>query len=713
MALTHGRLKKGSSLGPYKIVRLIGEGGMGEVYEARDEILARQVALKVVLPELSEATEVIRRFTSEGQTLARLNHQNVVTVHTLGEDKGTHYIVMEYVDGVSLWDLLQVKKTLEINEALHYFKQLLSGIKALHEHKVIHRDIKPKNIIIRKDNSVKIVDFGIAKIKGQPEREITATGAIVGSVYYLAPEVLDGQAASIQSDIWSLGINLYEVLMGFRPFQDDNRLNLIEKITTQKISFTKDKGKVPEAMQRIIQHMCEKQASQRYASVSEILRDLEAFKSGAMLRAPQQNPSRPSSAHPQNQKEKTATTTGFQRPVVAKAKKTSSFSQVAIWTVTGALLLAGAIYKQKFQSQPSMASPEVFQVQYPQAEKVIWLHQQQAIPIQWSGIAEEDVFLEIARDLSFQIKIAEIPSPRSPYEFQMPNGQPPEEGKYFWRLMRAGEPPLISSSFVVVTEDSPRLTYPPSHLSFSDSKPINFYWQEKAGVKDYRFQIGEDLGFRKLVRDQLLSHQKVAVENLTEGLYYWRVRVEEASGQSQWSEARSFFVKPPVRPVIASAPVVKKAIQRKPQPVARRGSQKRTRKKPLSVVKKSTTVKNRKTVSKPKVARKVAVVPAPAKLQLEIPKLKLPPNGVSIVSMDGIQNPISFKWEEVQGIEYYRLEVSAAANFTEILHSEVIKGNQAAVVKTWPSGRLYWRLRSEKGGDKSDWSSVYTFEISK
>lgn len=201
MIRNDNKLKQGYLLGPYRIVRLIGEGGMGEVYEARDEVLNRQVALKVISPKLAFNDEIVRRFMSEGQALARLNHQNVVGVYSLGEERGTHYISMEYVDGYSLHDFLKLKNSLSVDEALHHFKQLLEGVKALHENGIIHRDIKPKNIIIRKDNSVKIVDFGIAKIQGETNTGLTGAGELVGSLYYVAPEVIEGGEATVQSDI--------------------------------------------------------------------------------------------------------------------------------------------------------------------------------------------------------------------------------------------------------------------------------------------------------------------------------------------------------------------------------------------------------------------------------------------------------------------------------------------------------------------------------
>lgn len=790
MALAQGRLKKGSSLGPYKIVRLIGEGGMGEVYEARDEILDRQVALKVVLPELSSAAEVIKRFTSEGQTLAKLNHQNVVTVHTLGEDKGIHYIVMEFVDGVSLWDLLQAKGHLEINQALHYFNQLLSGVKALHDHKIIHRDIKPKNIIVRRDNSVKIVDFGIAKVKGQQEREITATGAIIGSVYYISPECLEGEQASVQSDIWSLGVNLFEMLVGERPFQDDHRTRLIEKITTQEISFEKDKGKVPEGLQNIILKMCEKRPLDRYSSVAEIQRDIEAFKNSGYLRIPKTDfvptahsvsPSilkpldRPAIPVSVGTKSHSFGRSDSRR-VSAVSSSKPKIQTMHLAALGVAVLVIGAMAFMKMQSPNAEVAQESIQAptpQYPVQEQVLWVSDQTPLQIAFNGqVAASDV-LEVAKDPQFSEVVAEIQYPQSPQLVHPRAGQIFDDGKYYWRIVRKTSDevhPLFEPlAFSILTTTAPSLSYPASHMNFPETKPVNIYWQEKTGAQNYRVEVAEDPRFKKVITAQIVRDTKFSLLQLPPGTYYWRVRVEEATGVSSWAEPRNFNIQKASSPIVAKAPpptppanavglmgLMNSASTAKPEPPKKtrpapvvqpkaRAVKKPIEKRPASVPKKK-EISQPKAIPKkvteatvvaptpveaappaPAAATPPAPAPAPApaaptravasvspeKVKLAVPKLKLPPDGASIVALGSSQSPISFKWEAIEEAIQYRLEVSTNEKFSKIVHRSVVKENSMVLTKALPAGKLFWRLRSEKGPVKSDWSPVHSFEITK
>jgi serine/threonine protein kinase len=789
MAHNQGRLKKGSLLGAYKIVRLIGQGGMGEVYEGRDEILDRKVALKVILPEHYHTPEVEKRFRIEGQALAKLNHQNVVTVHALGEDKGNNYLVMEYVDGVPLWDLLKAKTYLQPPEAVHYFYQLLAGVQALHANGIIHRDIKPKNIIIRKDNSVKIVDFGIAKVKGHPEREITATGAMVGSLYYLAPEVIDGQTASVQSDIWSLGINFYEMLTGQKPFQDQSRAELVRKITKADISFPAER-KISDSFRSLILRMCEKSPERRFASVEEILLELDA---NPVIRSAQPRPALPTVAPavlPKLDKtitiERQVTPLPLGKPVVLthpRRNSSSSRSIVALGLAT--LVLAGIVYRGKLntaiQSLRTLAeSQRVFTPSSPAAEQMIWMKDAKSLEFSWAGTSGAEIFLQLAKDPEFRDVILEAANPASPYIPQAPTLPEFEDRNYFWRLVRKDgattEPLFESVRFQVLTLAPPQPSWPIDQATSVVDKSMLFSWLQKSADVSYQFQLARDGDFQQLFSSQKTRDVQVTVSALPEGVYFWRVRAENDNGSTRWSQARTLTLKKPEvqAPVSVPAPVpvvappvvqpplampapknspivptilppkkekrtepaktftVKPAKVQKPVVVTPAPHKTKARPAPVKAVAKKAnpapprapapaaaktaevSVKPlappKAAVAEPQIQRKPVSIPTPIE-NLKIPKLKLPPNGVSIVLLNGILSPISFKWESITDADSYHFEISKDAQFTKIIESQDSKNNQLTISKSFSAGKFYWRLRSEKGTAKSKWSETYTFEI--
>lgn len=263
-----------TNLGPYKVLERIGQGGMGEVYAGLDEQLHRRVALKVISQQYKNNDEIAKRFIAEGKALAKVGHQNVVSVYTLGEQEGTHYIAMEFVEGQSLDELI-VQRNFSFKRAFPIFMQILRGTLGLHQSAVIHRDLKPKNILVQPNGLVKIVDFGIAKVLDENKPELTTYGTIMGSPQYLAPEVAKGKTASVQSDIWALGIIFYEMLVGAHPLTAGNYLEAIDAIKTLKIKFSPESQKIiPEELQKIILKMTALDPRDRYNSVGDILADL-------------------------------------------------------------------------------------------------------------------------------------------------------------------------------------------------------------------------------------------------------------------------------------------------------------------------------------------------------------------------------------------------------------------------------------------------------
>ncbi|MBT4761509.1 MAG: protein kinase [Bdellovibrionaceae bacterium] len=263
------QLKKGSFVASYEIIGIIAKGGMGEVYLAYEKNLNRKVALKVVSQNIAKDAENIKRFQIEGRSLAQLNNPHVVTVYSLGEEAGLHYIAMEYVEGKALDERIK-ESTFDIDQAIPVFFQMLDGLSALHKQGIIHRDLKPKNIIYGNNHKIKIVDFGIAKMVESQEMELTQMGVIVGSPRYLAPEVAKGKPAVFQSDLWGLGIIFYEMFEGKCPFNGKTHLEVLEQIKNKNFSFSKKVAKkIPFEIQDFVFQLCNRSLDQRFSNSEE------------------------------------------------------------------------------------------------------------------------------------------------------------------------------------------------------------------------------------------------------------------------------------------------------------------------------------------------------------------------------------------------------------------------------------------------------------
>lgn len=257
----------------YQIVRLIGEGGMANVYIALDTILDRYVAVKVLRGDLANDEKFVRRFQREAISASSLSHPNIVEMYDVGEDNGQYFIVMEYVDGKTLKSLIKKRGALTIPEVIDIMLQLTSGLACAHNSYIIHRDIKPQNVLIKEDGTVKITDFGIAMaINGQ---ELTQTNSVMGSVHYLPPEQANGSGSTIKSDIYSLGILMYELLTGSIPFKGDNAVEIaIKQMKEQIPSVCKINPDIPQSLENIILKSAAKNPKNRYDNVGEMYEDL-------------------------------------------------------------------------------------------------------------------------------------------------------------------------------------------------------------------------------------------------------------------------------------------------------------------------------------------------------------------------------------------------------------------------------------------------------
>ena len=264
----------GTTIDQYRIEARLGGGGMGEVFRARDLELDRDVAIKMVRPELSDLDEVTARFRAEARTLAGLGHSNIATVFRFFAHEGTLYLVMEYISGKPFGDMLRDDGARPPAEVVHMVKQALSGLGYAHANKVVHRDIKPGNLMLDGHKTVKVLDFGIAHLLDQTR--ITQSGSVLGTPAYMAPEQVLGQQVDGRTDLYALGVVLYEMLTGKLPFKANSQFELMRAhLETQPRSLKELNDTVPRPLQDTIVRALAKDSDQRYQSASEFANALD------------------------------------------------------------------------------------------------------------------------------------------------------------------------------------------------------------------------------------------------------------------------------------------------------------------------------------------------------------------------------------------------------------------------------------------------------
>ncbi|MBR1718104.1 MAG: Stk1 family PASTA domain-containing Ser/Thr kinase [Bacilli bacterium] len=268
-------IQKGQKINErYEIIRAIGEGGMANVYLAYDTILNRNVAVKILRGDLANDEKFVRRFQREAISASSLNHPNIVEMYDVGEDSGKYFIVMEYLEGQTLKTLIKKRGALTLTEVIDIMLQLTSGLACAHDSYIIHRDIKPQNVVILDDGTVKITDFGIAMALNS--NELTQTNSVMGSVHYLPPEQANGTGATVQSDIYSAGILMYELLTGKIPFKGENAVEIAIKHMKEAIpSVVEFNPEIPQSVENIILKACAKNPKNRYKSAIEMHDDLK------------------------------------------------------------------------------------------------------------------------------------------------------------------------------------------------------------------------------------------------------------------------------------------------------------------------------------------------------------------------------------------------------------------------------------------------------
>ena len=330
-------LASGKLIGPYKILSLLGSGGMGEVYRASDPRIGRDVAIKILGPHFSQDPDRVRRFEQEARAAGALSHPNIVAIHDAGTDNGSPYLVSELLQG----EVLQQKLTrhpLPVRKAIDYAHQIAKGLSAAHEKGIVHRDLKPGNIFITKEGRVKILDFGLAKLThpdvlasqlpvGDKAEQLTETGVVMGTVVYMSPEQVSGKKVDHRSDIFAFGAVLYEMLYGKRPFRGETQIEVMHAILkADPPELSENSGMIPLSLERIVRRCLEKDPNDRFQTTSDLAFAIESM----------------------------STTSG----IAIAAYKQKKFMPVA-WILSAIFFLAAMIFGAAFYRSMKKSSPEI------------------------------------------------------------------------------------------------------------------------------------------------------------------------------------------------------------------------------------------------------------------------------------------------------------------------------------------------------------------
>lgn len=352
---------KGSKINDrYQIIKTLGEGGMANVYLAHDTILDRNVAVKVLRGDLANDEKFVRRFQREALSASSLSHPNIVEMYDVGEDDGRYFIVMEYVEGVTLKNLIKRRGALTLSEVIDIMLQLTSAIACAHDSYIIHRDIKPQNVLILDDGRVKITDFGIAMALNS--NELTQTNSVMGSVHYLPPEQANGTGATIKSDIYSLGILMYELLTGNLPFKGDSAVEIAIKQMKEPIpSIVEQNPNIPQSIENIILKACAKNPKNRYESARQMYEDLTTCLDSTRISEPKYV-----YPYPEFEEEKKITREKKNESKVQEVEKKENKKGLLALIISAVVLLIGIIITcvfllvlPKYKKDPDIVVPNV------------------------------------------------------------------------------------------------------------------------------------------------------------------------------------------------------------------------------------------------------------------------------------------------------------------------------------------------------------------
>lgn len=343
----------------YRLIELIGEGGMALVYKAECSLLCRTVAVKILRPQYASDAEFVERFRREARSAASLNHPNVVSIYDVGQENGMDYIVMEYIPGENLKDLIKKEAPFSVRKALDYTKQIAEALNHAHQRNIIHRDIKPHNILVTPDGQLKVTDFGIARAISASS--FTQAGIVVGSVQYASPEQVKAGLVGPQSDIYSLGCVLYELLTGSVPFNGDTSISIaMQHLHEKTVPVREIRPDFPAAAENILEKAMAKEPAQRYPSAAAMLRDINATqgKNNGEVEPVEDLPTQVWSMIPDPEK--------------PQPKKNSWFSKTMIGLGIGmTLLFIGVLIFMVYPAKPEVVVPNLIGKDLMEAKEIL------------------------------------------------------------------------------------------------------------------------------------------------------------------------------------------------------------------------------------------------------------------------------------------------------------------------------------------------------
>lgn len=359
--------------GRYEVLERIGAGGMAIVYKAKDILLNRVVTIKVLREQFVTDEDFIRRFRREAQSAASLSHPNIVSIYDVGKDGDTEYIVMEYVEGRNLKEIIREYAPLSTDQSINLARQITGAIQNAHEHHIIHRDIKPHNILVTADGHAKVTDFGIARAVSSAT--VTHTGDIVGSVHYLSPEQAKGIQSNEQSDIYSLGIVLYELLTGKVPYDGETPIAIaLKHLQQQPVPPSKLNPRIDKEFEAVIMRAISKSPEQRYLSAKDLLEDLNHIQAGQPIKRLENFPTDDAEATQTHQgMSQVLAPVGVRNPTSTPVKSLKGKRRV--WLVAGLVLLfsliGGGIWVNNYFGVESTKVPDLVGKTVPVAEDYV------------------------------------------------------------------------------------------------------------------------------------------------------------------------------------------------------------------------------------------------------------------------------------------------------------------------------------------------------
>lgn len=694
-------LPNGTILGEYTLIRLIGRGGMGEVYEAHEAKLSRRVALKIIAPsqpDQHDQEDLFRRFIQEARTLAQVNHPNVVTIYNIDRIGAAQFIAMEYVPGLSLKQL-QKESAIHFEEAIPVFAQILEGLGSLHDSHIIHRDLKPHNILVRRDGQVKILDFGIAKQMLPGLGEGTSVGVIAGTLPYMAPEVRIGEPAHPGSDIWSLGAIFYEMLVG-RPLA---RVLLDHPKATDIPFSNEDRVRIPEELRQIIRKMCATNPKERYSRTSQVADDIKKFRQSRPTPPPEVYESfvkRVAAATEREIREAggdisnisikstplpTDLKVAKDRRKLKRQRKSVFGDYLPLAGLAGVILAVVLGWWSLRKPSPVAITPAPLPIPAPIAVttptpapppppapvaapaptgalallepkdlEVIWLEPNDRMAFSWTHpLSAKDYEIQISRDSQFKGKLLSVPVNGNSYR---PEEELPE-GIFFWRLKptqswapATGPHRFLLSYLRPVTLVSPKPDETFLLKGLQREANLNFQWQCKPGVKSYRVQLSQARDFSSVLNEEFVSICQMKDIRIPAGSYYWRVGIlPKENRDTLWSEPEIFVVERPQAPA-----------------------------------------------------------PRPER-ELEAPKLRTSlvrytlsfkgqPRDLASLQKNLVAPPV-LRWSPVKGANGYLVQFSPNRDFTTLLSEERVREPQLAWRNVIP-GKTFFRVRALSSTDK-------------